>query len=733
MAFNWKLLKIPRLYGLDLKTNVVDVEDGYSLGASNVFQNQRGVTAKRRGNDVMFASDEAGAVAIDEIGTCTLGSTKYWFKFSGGDFHYATSLTGSVTSISPTPDISTTNQIWWSVLNDKLFFVDGTNVLRFFDGSQINDATVYSRPTVAPTTASGGTGYDYSYSVEKVINSSPTGESALYPLSVTGIPTINIGSGSTIRVATNTGPQTLAAGDRIRIYRRVTATGTAWKNLTDNASFYYTVTNTDVTNTFADVTTVAVTDPVAVDFRPNLYTDLGIAINKTAPTGLTGIDVHYGRLIGWKGSYIYSSKVTNPFSFPDEAAPNEAFVYQVGVGDGESITRCISYREALMVFKPTSFYALPGLGPDDTGGNAFAFRRVESNGIGCIGGKSAVVFGDEGKSYLIFLSKQGFMASTGDKPDRVGEKIENEVWDVGSNILERAVAIHHKREGIYVCSFGADNAKTLWVLDVREDNGKLTGWFKWSGFNPRCIWYDTDYYIFGDAQGVCQYERFSGTALDFSDIRQEYVATGAVNTGADTITVANVYTTGEPVRVRSSGGVPAGLTANTVYYAIYVSDTSIQLALSEANALAGTEIDLTTQGSGTHSIISRRSISAEYTTNWIKCGTSTAVKKFGRPALLLNATATDISLTVQVAYDWVGNYVDSISVTVTSSDLWGTLPWGSFIWGGGTVASNRNLSMSRRKARSVRFKITNSTINQDFNCQGLELPFDVIRNRGNYV
>lgn len=731
MAFKWKLLKIPRLYGLDLKTNVVDVHDGFSLGLLNVFQNQRGVTAKRRGHAVMFDADTSGAIAIDEIGTATLGSTKYWFKFADGDFHYSTSLTGSVTSISPTPAISTTDPIYWAVLNDLLFFVDGNNPLRFFDGTQINDATVYSRPTVAPTTAGAGTGYDYSYTVERVVNSIATGESALYPLLSTD-GTVNKGAGISIVIAENSGPQSLQVGDRIRIYRRVTATGTAWKNVTTGGT-YYTYTAGDDTANQATVTTVSSTDPVTVDLLPNLYTDLGIAINKTAPDNLEGIDVHYGRLVGWAGDYVYVSKVSNPFSFPDDAAPNQAFVLSVGVGDGESITRCISYREALFVFKKTSFYSLPGIGPDDTGGNAFSFRRVESNGIGCVAGKSAVVLGDEGKSYLVFLSKQGFMATTGDKPDRVGEKIEGEIWDVAENILSKAVAIHHKREGMYVCSFGSDASKTLWVLDVREDDGKLTGWFKWSGVNPRCMWYDDDYYVFGDAQGVCHYERFSGTSLDFSDVQQEYVTAANVSTGGDSLTVTKVYADGDPVVLRTSGTIPVGLTANTTYYAIYVSDTEIQLALTEADALAGTEIDITSQGTGTHSLISRKAISSEYTTNWINCGTSTHVKKFGRPALLLNATATDINLTVQVAYDWVSNYTDSIAVVVTSSDLWGTLPWGSFIWGGGTVASNRNLSISRRKARSIRFKITNSTINQDFDCQGLELPFDAIRNRGNYV
>lgn len=66
--------------------------------------------------------------------------------------------------------------------------------------------------------------------------------------------------------------------------------------------------------------------------------------------------------------------------------------------------------------------------------------------------------------------------------------------------------------------------------------------------------------------------------------------------------VARVYLTGEKVRVSTTGTLPAGLSANTDYYVIKISDTEIRLATTIANAYIGTEITLTSDGSGTHTV-----------------------------------------------------------------------------------------------------------------------------------
>lgn len=81
--------------------------------------------------------------------------------------------------------------------------------------------------------------------------------------------------------------------------------------------------------------------------------------------------------------------------------------------------------------------------------------------------------------------------------------------------------------------------------------------------------------------------------------------TFTVNTGTDVLTLSasRGWTTGMgPIQVRSSTTLPAGLALSTDYYWIEVSSTTGKLATSYANAMAGTAIDITTTGTGTHSI-----------------------------------------------------------------------------------------------------------------------------------
>lgn len=54
--------------------------------------------------------------------------------------------------------------------------------------------------------------------------------------------------------------------------------------------------------------------------------------------------------------------------------------------------------------------------------------------------------------------------------------------------------------------------------------------------------------------------------------------------------------------VSSTGTLPGGLAVSTTYYIIRISATSIKLATSSGNANSGTAIDLTTQGTGVHTL-----------------------------------------------------------------------------------------------------------------------------------
>lgn len=87
------------------------------------------------------------------------------------------------------------------------------------------------------------------------------------------------------------------------------------------------------------------------------------------------------------------------------------------------------------------------------------------------------------------------------------------------------------------------------------------------------------------------------TAPSFSDI-----FTVSTSTEALTFSQPIPIDTGDGVKVSSTTTVPTPLVAGTTYYAIKVTDTSYQLATTLANAFAGTAIDLTSAGSGQHTL-----------------------------------------------------------------------------------------------------------------------------------
>lgn len=77
----------------------------------------------------------------------------------------------------------------------------------------------------------------------------------------------------------------------------------------------------------------------------------------------------------------------------------------------------------------------------------------------------------------------------------------------------------------------------------------------------------------------------------------------AVDTATDQLTIAGhgLVTGDGPAAVRNvDGALPTGLAAVTDYWVIRVDANTVKLATSSANALAGTAIDITAAGSGTH-------------------------------------------------------------------------------------------------------------------------------------
>lgn len=73
-------------------------------------------------------------------------------------------------------------------------------------------------------------------------------------------------------------------------------------------------------------------------------------------------------------------------------------------------------------------------------------------------------------------------------------------------------------------------------------------------------------------------------------------------TWTSTANIPSNVLTGTKVRLTTTTTLPAGLALATDYYVIKLSDTTFSLATSYANAVAGTAINITDAGTGTHTV-----------------------------------------------------------------------------------------------------------------------------------
>lgn len=108
-----------------------------------------------------------------------------------------------------------------------------------------------------------------------------------------------------------------------------------------------------------------------------------------------------------------------------------------------------------------------------------------------------------------------------------------------------------------------------------------------------------------------------------------------VNTSTSVVTVTgHGFTTGDKVRLTSTGTLPAGLATSTDYFVIVLTANTIQFASSLANALIGTFVVITDAGTAaatntiTPTAIAGGTVGLQKSndgTNWIAEGSTTAV------------------------------------------------------------------------------------------------------------
>jgi hypothetical protein len=109
-------------------------------------------------------------------------------------------------------------------------------------------------------------------------------------------------------------------------------------------------------------------------------------------------------------------------------------------------------------------------------------------------------------------------------------------------------------------------------------------------------------------RGRVGFSRWSGRGasnriLVGSRAPQEFIAADVIPADDAIVLAAHGFETGDgPFRLSTSGTLPAGLATATDYYVIAIDADTFQFATSRVNALNGSDVDLTDQGSGTHGI-----------------------------------------------------------------------------------------------------------------------------------
>ena len=128
----------------------------------------------------------------------------------------------------------------------------------------------------------------------------------------------------------------------------------------------------------------------------------------------------------------------------------------------------------------------------------------------------------------------------------------------------------------------------VFLFNISADLGQM-GSEVTSYLQPSGMW------CYDPAIGLYHRHAVSGAKVIWKDIPTANVA---IDTNVITVSGITVPQTGTPVFYASNGGTPsiAGLTDTTLYYTIKVTDTTLKLASTRANAIAGTAIDLTGTG-----------------------------------------------------------------------------------------------------------------------------------------
>lgn len=226
------------------------------------------------------------------------------------------------------------------------------------------------------------------------------------------------------------------------------------------------------------------------------------------------------------------------------------------------------------------------------------------------------------------------------EPDQSTDAVHDPAGICHSLVVRSCVIDHFRRQGLSPVGIGfRDQAQDFPGLTIEDsiisNIGRYPGtaprWFtgdatdgstkwQWRGFPPRSAvdfepvrvsGYQVTDNVFRNCSFTDCIGSFAASTGSWKRARVEQsLAAAAVDVAANTftktaLTLPRTRLDGIPakIRVSTTGTLPGGLELNTDYYLAKVSDTVFKLCATPADAIAGTAINITTQGSGTHSFI----------------------------------------------------------------------------------------------------------------------------------
>ena len=195
---------------------------------------------------------------------------------------------------------------------------------------------------------------------------------------------------------------------------------------------------------------------------------------------------------------------------------------------------------------------------------------------------------------------------------KLDEADDNFVFDDNFSYMEFVWRGIIKGWSVIPVGLVSSNSINAGIIQMYGGTTPPSGWLICDGSAISRTTYATLFNVIGITYGIGD----GSLTFNIPDMRNKF-SLGAgqstfksifVNTAVDvtgniiTVSSNDSLYTGAVVVLTTSGTAPGGLTAGNTYYVIRVTATSIKLATTLANAVAGTAIDITSQGTGNHTL-----------------------------------------------------------------------------------------------------------------------------------